>query len=480
MIRVQLSSVGVCALIAWLVAAGSSVAAQPTAPAARTAELANRYWQLRVTLTEGQVRVRFQDKLQRLCLAEGPYLYRAERSNGQAVETFRGLQGAQVTATANKLVIRGQLAGLELEHCFELPRNRPVLEERIVLRNRTDRLISLADFEAGFVRRVTDPAGQVPAEIAQDRWVAVPLRARATDPKGYVNDFSIQDLITKPGYEPRVNKDLQYSQLPSRHRASEGWAWTHGDTTLGIFAFNQQNMLFSVVSVQKEAEGASLRFGGACMISGEPAALARIAPGETVDLGTVRYESLKGGYAEAMYAFRALLDEKGCRFPADYNPPVHWEQLYDMPNAWEDRPQRYTKAIVEKEAAKGKAYSCEALYLDPGWDTEFGTFLWGEKWLGPRAAFVREMQSEYGLKLALHCPLATWVSHQYSWGLGAVKSWPEAAARMAPPEPSSAARRCVFRQCGRVGATSRCCLPPSRRRPPCIRAEPCPSTRLPI
>ncbi len=270
--------------------------------------------------------------------------------------------------------------------------------------------------------------------------MAVPLRARATDPKGYVNDFSIQDLITKPGYEPRVNKDLQYSQLPSRHRASEGWAWTHGETTLGIFAFNQQNMLFSVVSVQKEAEGTSLRFGGACMISGEPAALTRIAPGETVDLGTVRYESLKGGYAEAMYAFRALLDEKGCRFPADYNPPVHWEQLYDMPNAWEDRPQRYTKAIVEKEAAKGKAYSCEALYLDPGWDTEFGTFLWGEKWLGPRAAFVREMQSEFGLKLALHCPLATWVSHQYSWGLGAVKSWPEAAARMAPPEASSDGR----------------------------------------
>ena len=111
------------------------------------------------------------------------------------------------------------------------------------------------------------------------------------------------------------------------------------------------------------------------MISGEPAALTRIAPGQSVDLGTVRYQSLKGGYPEAMYAFRALLDEKGCRFPADYNPPVHWEQLYDMPNAWEDRAHRYTKAIVEKEAAKGRAYSCEALYLDPGWDTEFGTFL---------------------------------------------------------------------------------------------------------
>jgi hypothetical protein len=428
-----------CALSGWLAAPGSSAtAAQPAASAARATQLANRYWQLRVTATDGQVQVRLQSKPLDLCLAEGPYLYRAERNLGQHVETCRGLQGAQVTTQPNQLVIRGQLAGLELEHRFELLPGRPVLEERIVLRNKSDTLISLADFEAGFIRRVTDQAGEVSAELDGDRWVAVPLRARAIDPKGYVSDFSIQELITKAGYEPHVNKDLQYTQLPSRHRASEGWAWTHKDGAVGIFVFSQENMLFSVVSAQKEAEGGTLRFGGACMISGEPAALSRIAPGEAVDLGTVRYQSLKGGYPEAAYAFRALLDEKGCGFPADYNPPVHWEQLYDMPNAWEDRPHRYTKAIVAKEAAKGRAYSCEALYLDPGWDTEFGTFLWGEEWLGPRSAFVAELQSEFGLKLALHCPLATWVSHQVSWGLGAVKSWPAAAARMAPPEADSA------------------------------------------
>src|ERR1035437_2313264 len=438
--RLRLILSGMCALFGWLVAPGSSAAAaQPAASAAHTSQLANPCWRLDVTCTNGQVHVRFQNKPLNLCLAEGTYLYRAERASGRQVETCRGLQGVQVTSSPNQLVIRDQLAGLGVEHCFGLLPGQPVMEERIVLRNRTDTLISLADFEAGFVRQVTDRAGQLSADVAGDRWVAVPLRARATDPKGYVNDFSIQDLITKAGYEPRVNKDLQYSQLSSRHRASEGWAWTHGSGTVGIFVFNQENMLFSVVSAQKDADGAALRFGGACMISGEPAALTRITPGEAVDLGTVRYQSLKGGYPEAMYAFRALLDEKGCRFPADYNPPVQWEQLYDMPNAWEDRLHRYTKAIVEKEAAKGKAYSCEALYLDPGWDTEFGTFLWGEQWLGTRTAFVAEMQSEFGLKLALHCPLATWVSHQYSWGLGAVKSWPAAAARMAPPEAASAA-----------------------------------------
>ena len=76
-----------------------------------------------------------------------------------------------------------------------------------------------------------------------------------------------------------------------------------------------------------------------------------------------------------------------------------------MPNAWEARPNRYTKAIIEKEAAKAKAYSCEALYLDPGWDTEFGTFLWGEQWLGPRTAFVRglaQLESDRGESLRQH------------------------------------------------------------------------------
>ena len=102
-----------------------------------------------------------------------------------------------------------------------------------------------------------------------------------------------------------------------------------------------------------------------------------------------------------------MLDEKGCRFPADYNPPVHWEQLYDMAGAWDDRRHR-TPAIVEKEAAKGRDYYCEALYLDPGWDTSFGSFLWGQDWLGPQDSSSTRCRSNYGLKVALHCPMPPW------------------------------------------------------------------------
>ena len=141
---------------------------------------------------------------------------------------------------------------------------------------------------------------------------------------------------------------------------------------------------------------------------------------------------MKGGYTEAMYAFRDWLDEKGCRFPKDYDPPVHWEQLYDMEGAWNDRLHHYTKAALEKEALKAVAYHCQALYLDPGWDTRFGSFIWGEEWLGPRRQFMQEMESKYGLKVSLHCPLATWISTTYPMGPGAIGDW-SAGARRGPP-----------------------------------------------
>jgi len=414
---------------------GSGQAGQPASAvgSGTRLELGNRAYELKVTCARGEVWTMLDDKLLGLRVAEGPYLYRAQRTNAPGQPAFRGLENASVKRHGDQLIIRGQLAGLEVEHVLALPRAKLIMEERLLLRNATKAPVALADFEAGFQRRVTDAQGQVVPELSQDRWVAVPLRVRATDPKDFANDFSIGELLAKPGYEPASDKDQHYRQVPSRHRHSECWAWLHGGAALNISIFNQQNMLFSVVSTEKRPDGGWLRFGGACMFIGEPAALTRIAPGQSVDLGLVRYQSVKGGYTEAALAYRTMLDAQGCRFPPDYNPPVHWEQLYDMPEAWTDRAHKYTKAIVEQEAVKGRDYSCQALYLDPGWDTDFATFLWGEH-LGPRREFVQELQFKYGLKLALHCPLASWMSHQYNWGAGGMKTWPAEAARVPPPE----------------------------------------------
>jgi hypothetical protein len=402
-------------------------------------ELSNAAYRLVVERENDEVKISLDDRQMGFRLAEGPYGYRAERREAERVATYRGLRGVSVMVVGSRLTIRGRLAGLDIEHVFSLPADRPIMEEQISVRNGGNSLVGLSNLETGFVRTVADRAGKVLPELAGDRFVAVPFRAKPDETKPNYNDFSIADLIDKKGYEIHVFFDTQYERVPADHRQSEGWAWTHGPHTLGIFKFDQQNMQWSILATDKSDQGTKIRFGGVSMIDGEPSDLGRIRPGQTVKLGVTRYQTVAGGYENAMYAFRAFLDENGCRFPKGFDPPVHWEQLYDMEGAWDDRLHRYTKAIVEKEAQKGVAYSCEALYLDPGWDTGFATFLWGEPWLGPRKAFVDEMQSKYGLKVSLHTPLAPWMSH-FMWPMGppiAPQGYPPDAVRKVPILPEN-------------------------------------------
>jgi hypothetical protein len=179
-----------------------------------------------------------------------------------------------------------------------------------------------------------------------------------------------------------------------------------------------------------------VRFGGAAQLEGEPDSLRSIAPGQSVALGVTRMVSVAGGHPAASYAFRAFLDEQGCHFPAGFNPPVHWNELYDNPEWSTGTPGRppgprhtraltYTKALIFEEAAKAQAYGCQALYLDPGWDVAFGSLLWDTDRLGDLSAFVAEVRARYGLSVSLHCPLAAWASQDGS----STHLWPAAALR---------------------------------------------------
>ena len=119
-------------------------------------------------------------------------------------------------------------------------------------------------------------------------------------------------------------------------------------------------------------------------------------------------------------AYRAFRDERSARghgLPADFDPPVHWNELYDnklfsLPGAGQDDPEMrakyYTAADMREEAAKAVAYSCEALYLDPGWDTNFASKIWDEARLGPVTDFIRMMRDDYGLAVSFHAPLSGW------------------------------------------------------------------------
>lgn len=417
-----------------------SESASASAPlTVNSVELENKNFHLIASCTDSNVNIRLVAKSLNLQVADGSYFYSAEVRKGTNSIKISQMENARLSKKENAIIITGVVAGLQVEQTFSFSPQTQNLEEKITLSNNSGSMIELSNLELGFQKQITGGDGTIPSDLQYDCWIAVPFRHRADDTKGFFNDFSMADLFASEGYEPSIDENLAYKRIPSPHRYAEGWAWKHGNGSLGIFKFGQENMEFSVVSKKVTPQGKFLRFGGACMISGEPAALTRIAPKQKITLGTMRYESIQGGYTEALYAFRAMLDEQGCHFPKDYNPPVHWNQLYNMNEAWNDRPNRYTKKSIMDEAAKAKAYNCEALYLDPGWDTSFGTFLWGEKWLGSRKSFVEEIKSAYGLNLALHCPLATWMSGSLSWGIESVKSWPKESLRTGP-NPSAASK----------------------------------------
>ncbi len=400
-------------------------------------ELSNAAYRLTVSVSDNVVHVLLRDLAMDVDLADGPYVYRALRAGDEGAIVSRWLNDVAVVQEDDALTLNGSLAGLSVEHVFRLPAERPVMEERFALRNATDGPVLLEDLATGMRRQMTNDAGVVLPEMTEDRFVAIPFRHRPTDPAEFDVDFGVADMLTRPGREHRINDTLGYSHVPSMQWASEGWAWTRGDHTLGIFKFNQEGLEFSALACEVDEDVVSLRFGGSAMVAGDPSALSRIQPGRRIELGVTRYETVEGGHDRACYAFRAFLDENRCRFPDGYNPPVHWNELYDNaewnlrtpgnpPEPRMTRPVTYTRELMEAEADKARQYGCESLYLDPGWDTDFGTFLWGEEWLGPRARFVRDIRERYGLGVSLHCPLATWLSRD---GRG-VPSWPEASIRV--------------------------------------------------
>src|SRR5579859_2783762 len=400
-------------------------------------ELSNAAFHLTVT-PGAEVQVSLRDVVANTLLADGAYIYRAARRVPEGSLQVAGLQNARVTVSPERLLIEGHLAGLAVAHEFFMPASRPWLEERLRLTNTTPEPIQLSSFAFGFQRAIANSVGQVLPERAADRLVAVPFRHRATDPAGMDMDLGLADLIARLGRAPRVNFDrFQYGYVPEPVWASEGWAWSSGGRTLGVFKFNQEALEFSILELETDAGGVAVRFGGAGQLEGQPDSLAAIAPGQNVALGVTRLVSVAGDWQAASYALRGFLDEQGCHFPAGYNPPVHWNELYDNPE-WSTgtpghpplprrtRPLTYTRALILEEAAKAQAYGCQALYLDPGWDVEFGSLIWADEWLGELKAFVAEVRERYGLSVSLHCPLAAWSSLDGS----GTHLWPVDAQRM--------------------------------------------------
>jgi len=359
------------------------------------------------------------------------------------------LREVEYQAEKDSLIISAVLAGFQLEHRWYLPSDQDWMEESLRITNANHHDVDIMGVECGFLRRVADTIGQLVSNVADERLTAIPFRKRPTDSEDWINEHPIDDFLRHAGREPRCNDALGFGFLPSRHWCSEAWAWSRGERTLSLMSFCQDHMLWSAISTVNQPNGLYLRYGGFYINDQDELPVFTLAAGESTELGLMRYQSVACGYEQAAYSYREFLDSKGCRFPMEFDPPVHWNVLYDNPDWWVISPRKmpkgsrvdtrkvlYTREHIEAEAIKARDYQCEAIYLDPGWDTTFGSFQWDSERLGAISNFVNQMRERYGLNVSLHAPLATWMSHE-QWSVhpwNTMAYWPDESRRLPPKD----------------------------------------------
>lgn len=360
---------------------------------------------------------------------DGPIIYRVQTThNDQAITTER-LTGVDVEVGDNKVVITGQAQHFAVRHEFEL--DAEGLCERITLRNTAEEVVSVERLEIGATLSLTMPGlddyGRLRPDVRDREWVPIPMRRHPEDCSGGHEHFSARDLILRhPDYWFGRNSHEPQGGPPSHFRPvdawfADGWCCTAGARTLVVLKHATEHCELCPLDGEKREGGWLARIGGVTLIEAQtqggtsfmPGGAAVLDPGRTIELGEVRYLQVDGDWQAGYAAFRDYFDSRGYLPPENFDPPVHWNQLYDMSSWWtvsgyEDRRELYTLDALWEEAGKAREYHCQSLYLDPGWDTGFASSIWDQDRLGPQAEFAAKLKRDYGLGLSLHCPLAVW------------------------------------------------------------------------
>lgn len=324
-------------------------------------------------------------------------------------------------------------SGLEIRQQYRIPKDSPWIEEEITLTNLSEHPVALPDLRAGFVLPVTMEGGAVDSPLKDFKYTAVAYRREPTGNRTQYADYTLLQVLTELRHSElraqartqqwdRVYVAENYSmgliQTDYPQYASEGWVLTDGRRGFLVTKYSQQGMEWALLDrVPLGRDQLGLRWGGLGIFQGDPEDPALLAPQASHRFGVTRITAYEGGMIEGFYAYRAETEARGMGCPRDFNPPVHWNELYDnklwwLPDWGMDRPENrkkyYTLDDLKDGAAKARDIGCEALYLDPGWDTLFASKIWDEARLGKLQDFTAMLRRDYGLKLSLHTPLSGW------------------------------------------------------------------------
>jgi len=402
----------------------------PTEPLEKAASepspvtLENAQWQLGLKPGEG-LKALVVHKPSGIVLAQGDYSYSIGTPSFGEPEERHDSKTKTVT-------LKGAIpGGLELQHEFKITADQPWVEEQITLSNRGTAVQALPYGRCGFVLPVTLEAGAVVGPMRDFKVTAVPYRREPNGNRTQYADYTIGQVLSEPrSSRLRAQTLLERSGnvvLTAVHGsgfiqtlypfyASEGWILTDGRRGFLLTKYSRHGMEWALLDRTPVDEGrAGFRWGGFGIFQGDPEHGAWLAPQQTHRFGITRITAFEGGIDEGFYTFRAEMETRGHGCPKGFNPPVHWNELYDNKLYWlpgmdlpENRKKYYTLADMKDEAAKARDMGCEALYLDPGWDTRFASKIWDESRLGKLKDFTAMLRQEYGLSLSLHTPLSGW------------------------------------------------------------------------
>ena len=343
-----------------------------------------------------------------LVYADRPYRFMAQgRLEGGEPVTADGLTRSATTRQANRTTVTGRLEALDIEVRLALVEQAGQLEETLTIRNAGGGQVHLAHLEFGFCADLN----------ARGDWTltAVPFKVQLD---GSRHAYSAGALAAGE-FKNAVFEDNTRQFMPPLTEEgslrSEAWMWGGADQGLLVIKYNIEQIELSVACPVHQAGETWLKFGGAgfCLYA-EPSGARVLAPGQEFTFGTTTYLPYAGGEVQAYALYREFLDVHGHTFPPDYNPPVNWNELYDI--GWyhsraDELRQNYTRQALLGEAAKASAAGCELLYLDPGWEVCEGTTLWDESRLGTPRSLAETLVKEYGLGLGYRTVLRTYQDH---------------------------------------------------------------------
>jgi hypothetical protein len=337
-------------------------------------------------------------------LADGAYSY-----------SFGTPVFSDVRQDSSSLVFQGATeTGLAVRHLFSIDPSAPSLEEEIELTNKSSSPFDLHDLRTGFVLPIPVGVGNAEGHLANFAFTAVPFRREPAGHKMQYADFSLNQILTQQFSSELWPGDTSVTAA----YASEGWAWSDGKHGFLISKYSPNSLEFSILDrLALPEHSVALRWGGIGVYRGTPEHGSWLLPGESHRFGVTRIHAFAGDRQQGFYLFRSEMERRGHGCPKGFDPPVHWNEIYDNKLWWlpddgqnnpEMRKKYYTLEDMKEEASKAKAIGCEALYLDPGWDTNFGSKIWDQGRLKSYKSFTDMLSRDYRLKSSLHTPLSGW------------------------------------------------------------------------